>query len=134
MPEDKISEALQQEMTPPEGLFERIEANIDKLDAQQSRSIKLKRRYTLYSISAAAALLLILLTIEFTPKSIDSKYPTIIYSEAVGSQQNAEQLVNKALKLFSHNINKGAQAIEKSNEEIQKTNQKINNILNRVRK
>lgn len=135
--EERIDQALKQEMVLPEGLLERLEATIDRLDVQQSEIVRSKnvklRRYTIYSIGAAAALLLILLAIDLTPKTVEPKFHTIIYSEAVGSQENAEQLVNKALKLFSYNVNKGAQAVKKSNEEIKKTNQKINNILNRVR-
>lgn len=117
-----IDEAL--EIPIPEGLSERLEAQIDALAANEKKR-KHRLRFT-YWISSAAAIALLCIGIFFGIESHSNQQQV---ADTFTNPEEAAVAAQKALAFMSTQLNKGIDQVENANHEIEKVNQLLNKHL-----
>ncbi len=121
-----IDEALHSDMQVPTDLAERLEQRIDEAYVAEQVMKRRTIRCWIYSVSAVAASLLLVLTISMPKKSIE---PAMVYADCIEIQDTytdpteAALAASEALKLLANNLNKGVKQMERTAQAINSTEQ-----------
>lgn len=123
-----IKKAMEEEMTLPEGLSERLEQRIDSWASEKTvkRSLPFRRRLIGWS-SAAAILLLTIGIFQFTDPF--SRKTTL--ADTYTDPGEAARVAQQALLFMSVNLNKGIDQAKEAVNEINNTHKILNKHLNR---
>lgn len=123
-----IKKALEQEMTLPEGLSDRLEQRIDSWASEQpaKRTASLRRR--LFGLSSAAAILLLAIGISLFTGVLPRK---TVLADTYTDPKEAARVAQETLLFMSENLNKGIEQAKEAENEINNINEILNKHLNR---
>lgn len=126
--DERIRKALEQEMTLPEGLCERLEQRIDSWASEQpaKRTVSLRRR--LFGLSSAAAILLLAIGISLFTDVLPRK---TVLADTYTDPKEAARVAQQTLLFMSENLNKGIEQAKEAENEINNINEILNKHLNR---
>lgn len=122
-----IKKAVEDEMTLPEGLSERLEQQIDRWATQKTVKHTFPIRRRLIGWSCAAAILLLTIGIfQFT----DSFPRKTVLTDTYTDPGEAARVARQTLLFMSVNLNKGIDEAKEAENEIHNINQILNKHLN----
>lgn len=119
--DELINKALQEDLSLPDGLSERLEQRIDSLARKPIPRRKLSR-YWISGIAAAIAGAVFLISTE-----INRTGPTL--ADTYSDPEEAAMVAQNALAFMSRNLNKGLGQVNNAGEEITKVNKILNKHL-----
>lgn len=118
--DELLEQALAAEQELPEGLFERLERQIDTWDAAEKRPKRLAGRQWIYWAGGIAASALLTIGI--------FRYNAYMEEQKINARELAEAQVaaQDALQMFFQNLNKGVTQMDNVAQNINKVNEVLN--------
>lgn len=113
----------------PAGLEEKISLFIDRLNKEQPEMRKRTHKSYMWSrVAGAAASVALIASIGLWQYSAAQKNK--VRADTYRSPEEAREATLKALELFSQNLSKGLEPVQKANKELEKTQEIVNQTLN----
>ncbi|MDH6314138.1 hypothetical protein M2137_002932 [Parabacteroides sp. PFB2-10] len=127
--DELIDQALQEEQALPEGLSERLENYIDRLDKAEKR-VSMRKRSVYWMVGVAASLL-IGVALFFPTETIETKPTT---ADTFSDPEEAAVVAGEALAFLSLQFNKGVNQLEEAKQEVERVNEIVNKQFKEISK
>jgi len=122
--DELIDRTLRREQELPEGLSERLELYIDRLDAaDQKKQAKRIRMRTLYQLSGVAAAILLAVALFFQTGNMNTQPAT---ADTFKTPEEAAFAAQEVLAFLSTQFNKGLDQVSEAKSEVEKVNGIVN--------
>lgn len=126
--DDLIQKALTDESMLPEGLEQRLEEHIEKLEAREKQKSHWPLTIVMWTVGIAASLMLVVsIGIHGTKQTNETQ--TITIADTYSSPEEAAIVVKKTLAFVTEKIDKGLAQASIAEEKIQK----VNNMMERLK-
>lgn len=127
--DELIDQALREEQALPEGLSERLESYIDRLD-EAEKKVSLRKRSVYWMVGVAASLL-IGVALFFPVETIETKPAT---ADTFTDPEEAAVVAGEALAFLSMQFNKGVNQLEEAKQEVERVNEIVNKQFKEINK